>query len=649
MYWNDESLKERGISWNFPSNSGGKVDGLNDAGIELFRDSRISSLAREIIQNSLDAFDSEENGPIEVEFKLHMLNTSIFPSKDLFEQVLQECHKDWAAKPEVKAFFSKALSVINSPCIKILKVSDYKTIGLKGSASGEHDFLSNWYSLIKAVGVCNKDSEGAGGSFGIGKYAPYACSDLRTVFYGTKDKEGNRAFQGKSILVSHLHNDDMTQGTGFFGIANKNLPIVSDLVCDLPEFYKRDNIGTDIFIAGFNGDDQWKEKLIIAVLENFFVAIHRKKLVVKIDDVIIDNSTMPGLINLYIKDNTLTAGYYKAVSQNDGSVKYCYNENFMGLGKIELYLLNGKELSKRVAMVRATGMKIEDRGNFRNAAKFSGVFLASGEKINDFLRKCEGPRHDRWIAERYSDDPVYADKVIKELIKWIHENVRSLVSYDSSKEHDIGGINEYLADNIPAEKSEIKDNSDIPSNTSSPIQAEIKRKDYKPQPEEGTSGSVRKAKVGPGDKQVTRDHDGDGKRKNKKQSGEEDDNGRKGTINDKGKENKRIVPIKIDRVRAFCIDSQASKYVVSFVPKSSIEKGYVELTVIGDSNEVEYAPIVSAMDKVKGISNTILQNGNLYRIEVEQLREDVKAVYEVLIEYKEKCAMEVSAYEYKMA
>ena len=43
------------IKWYFPSTGGGRKAGLNDSGIETFKDKPIRSLAREICQNSLDA------------------------------------------------------------------------------------------------------------------------------------------------------------------------------------------------------------------------------------------------------------------------------------------------------------------------------------------------------------------------------------------------------------------------------------------------------------------------------------------------------------------------------------------------------------------------------------------------------------------
>src|SRR5579862_2510684 len=46
---------KRSIGWNFPANDDGQENGLNDPGIETFKDHPLTSLAREVLQNSSDA------------------------------------------------------------------------------------------------------------------------------------------------------------------------------------------------------------------------------------------------------------------------------------------------------------------------------------------------------------------------------------------------------------------------------------------------------------------------------------------------------------------------------------------------------------------------------------------------------------------
>lgn len=67
---------DKEIGWNFPSNNGGTEAGFNDSGIETFAGKPFESLAREIIQNSLDARVSSDK-PVTVAFQVeisHPLN-----------------------------------------------------------------------------------------------------------------------------------------------------------------------------------------------------------------------------------------------------------------------------------------------------------------------------------------------------------------------------------------------------------------------------------------------------------------------------------------------------------------------------------------------------------------------------------------------
>ena len=45
-----------------------------------------------------------------------------------------------------------------------------------------------WHRLVKMTGQSAKNSNTAGGSYGIGKHAPFAVSGLRTIFYSTRYK-----------------------------------------------------------------------------------------------------------------------------------------------------------------------------------------------------------------------------------------------------------------------------------------------------------------------------------------------------------------------------------------------------------------------------------------------------------------------------
>ena len=74
------------IGWNFPSNGGGQIRGIAEAGIETFTGKEISSLARETCQNSLDAA-ANENFAVTVEFYRHEIFSKDIPGCDDFKDL----------------------------------------------------------------------------------------------------------------------------------------------------------------------------------------------------------------------------------------------------------------------------------------------------------------------------------------------------------------------------------------------------------------------------------------------------------------------------------------------------------------------------------------------------------------------------------
>src|ERR1019366_54418 len=184
---------KKNIGWNFPTNDDGQQNGFNDAGIETFKDNRLYSLAREVLQNSCDAADTSTKRPVEVHFQLLEIPASEFPGIDDLKKALLACAAYWKTSKQTVAFCKEAVAVLSAPMLRVLKIADFNTTGVRVGKVG--DINSDWFKLTKAVGASDK-SEGKLGSFGIGKHAPFACSDLRTVFYGTKDDAGATAFQG---------------------------------------------------------------------------------------------------------------------------------------------------------------------------------------------------------------------------------------------------------------------------------------------------------------------------------------------------------------------------------------------------------------------------------------------------------------------
>ena len=205
------------VGWKFPPTNGGKEDGWNDPGIANFTGAPLSSLARETIQNSLDA-RRVDTQPVEVEFEVLRLSVDVVGGMELRDAVVASAQVadelgDVGARQALVAA-RDMLGLAEFPC---LRVSDRNTTGL---------LEKNWHALVKMQGLSQKEGLlGAGGSHGIGKYAPFAVSALRTVFYWTCYRDQNQRnevekFQGKAVLMSHGGAANRTQGTGFYGITD---------------------------------------------------------------------------------------------------------------------------------------------------------------------------------------------------------------------------------------------------------------------------------------------------------------------------------------------------------------------------------------------------------------------------------------------
>lgn len=186
-------------SWNFPSNNYGQIFGIADSGVETFKGTPIKSLAREICQNSIDA-NLQNGNPTHIDFETFEITPDTIPGFEDLTNAFDLSLKFWSQQKSDKAknFFKNAVKVSKQSKIVCLRISDHNTTGLTGS---KEEYNSPWCNLTKSSGASDKSGTN-GGSFGIGKFAPYACSAFRTVFYNTADKDGLFAYQGVSRLTS---------------------------------------------------------------------------------------------------------------------------------------------------------------------------------------------------------------------------------------------------------------------------------------------------------------------------------------------------------------------------------------------------------------------------------------------------------------
>lgn len=253
------------MNWTFAENGGGEEFGLHHAGVETFK-GRQQSLAREVIQNSLDA-RVNPNKPVRVTFDLEHIKRSTLPGLDALTATFRNCGRYWKDDKKAVHFFKQAEEIAKGKTIPALRIGDYNTTGLLGD---DDDRKENWYNLIRCSGSSSKWA-GEGGSFGIGKNAPFAASRMRVVLYSTFNTKKARAFQGVARLVTHQDGTRKLQATGYLG---RDGGLSVRTASHIPKEYRREKPGTDLVILGYQAEPDWDKQLIQSVLDSFWPAIH---------------------------------------------------------------------------------------------------------------------------------------------------------------------------------------------------------------------------------------------------------------------------------------------------------------------------------------------------------------------------------------
>lgn len=439
--------------WTFPSVMNIGIKGFNDIG-EEFKDNPMYNLAKEICQNSLDTKVTESfenNGqPIKVEFNEFWIKPSEIPGNENneFKRIIEEEYifneKYYTLDKTVPEFYKNALNILNGANVRCLRISDTNTPGLLGSNKEVH---SPWSDMTKNAGVTDKP-EGSAGSKGKGKFASFICSELYTVFYSTKSNDGLDASCGISRLTGYKKNDGMiTIGEGYYEENNKPL----NCCLNLDKNYIRNNYGTDIYVIGFKNNENWKEKMCSAIIENFFVAIYNGDLVVDIgEEFEINKNTIGDLIdNKNISEFLLsdTVCYYKILIANKDEIlskSYSMFEN----NDVKLLLrkddIDTNDVNK-VASVRLTGMKILDLNYLPRLGKYHGILFMNGLKVNDYFRKLENATHSNWSADRVQNS-LEAKEKIKELKNFVIKSINELMAGPILDEVDATGVGETLPD-----------------------------------------------------------------------------------------------------------------------------------------------------------------------------------------------------------
>lgn len=444
------------------------MDGFNDSSREHFEGIHEHFLAREVIQNSIDA-RLDNTQPVRVVFELKKAILSDVPGLSELRDYY-ELAKEYASDQEGAAeFYDRALTTLSKSEVLFLRAGDYNTKGLDGT---DEDTGSNWARLVLMEGASSKKGVG-GGSYGIGKNAAFVASALRTVYYVSCPNEGGVVFAGKSKISSFKVDDDIKQGAGQYGYERTDKPGVASVRQgkDIPDFFKRTERGTDIFIAGYRPtEDDWRSKLKESVLKNFWAAIHSDDLIVEFicegeDKEVIDASNLRTYLDEYKDTEENALPYYLAMTEVAPVEK-----DLNHLGPVKLYVRVGADLPRKVAMMRQPKMVVKTKRIYTLHENYAAVFICENEKGNGILRDLEPPAHNEWDSDR--KEGKYKNAIL-EMDRFIRDTMRAMNPQVDDQPEDIPGLSRYLWD--IEERDDIKnlnspdgENTDQTTNQESP-------------------------------------------------------------------------------------------------------------------------------------------------------------------------------------
>jgi len=629
------------IGWNFPKNNDGEIVGVGEAGIETFKGSLLGSLAREICQNSLDARKDTEKA-VKVEFILESVKREDVVGIEVLSEILNLCKSFWMENKKTVDFFDKASMVCDSDFIRILRISDYNTTGLTGSDKIKS---SPWQDLVKSSGVSNKMGE-SGGSFGIGKSAPFACSNLRTIFYSTLDIDGLRASQGVARLVSFEREDDssrtkvITQGKGYYGDVSNNSPLK-----ELMSFgnYERQEVGTDVYILGFIQQESWEEEIIKELIEGYLISILRNDLIVKVNSNLMNSENIGEYIDKYKEDIPLAYNYYQVLTSKESIT---INQDFENLGEIELKIMIKKDFRRRVLMSRNNGMKIFDKKNISGTIPFAGVCILKDIGINEFFREMENPQHNNWEEERHSDVKK-AKKIKKKLFEFIKEKVFEVGKMTILDEMDAVGAGDIIPDLEDSLSNKDSHKEQIGRDVIDYSPLEKNTKIFSQMGEQATKEADIAGYMDEYGYVDTNSDELDADRvnyyKDGNLSGENvHEESLSAYLGDKEEKIRKATMIKPFKLRLFMYNSSKLLYKLSFETGDFVSDAFIEIYVSGEQSNQNIEINFASNDNGQLLK---YKNNRFY---VGNLENKKKYTFIFGINYKEICSMEVSIRGYKI-
>lgn len=620
------------IKWRFPGNGYTTDSGLDTAEMETFKKDAISSLAREVCQNSIDAKDPDRNDqPVRIEFETFSISKDEIPGRNEIDSQIQACIATWSRNQKISDQLENMLKQIRQDHITCLRISDFNTTGLTGVSND--DDQTAWHYLVHGSGISDKGPTSAG-SKGIGKFATFITSYFNTVFYSTYTKNNEHGYEGicKLCSANQPNTTEKTQGIGYYSINAQNKPITGEMQLESGYVRKDNQYGTDIYILGFKEPEYWERDIISKILDSFMAAVVYGTLTVKVNETEINADSLKDivynetLINKTLKKSVVSQ--YRLLTDKEHRFEDTITIDRLGQAKLYLIEYNEDEeqyATKSCVMIRYPYMKIKDINKI-SVLPCSAMCIIGDNELNKTLRNIENPQHTDWEFKRIEDSAVRTELkgIYNDLLEQIRTNIANHLASSDETKTDLEGAGEYLpvieeSDNtkksnegkpkvqedahIQKKKVKAKNvnlNASIEDANGDGVQVDIMNIT-----DEGTE--TENTPSGHNDKSGGNFHGGDNE-----EFGEHDDNGHVAL---------KHADLRGMSYRFFCFSKSKREYGVSFISDYTIPEVYFELYSVDEAGGKDIVHIESCGingDKAEVINNRTIkfsiEHGQKYSI-----------------------------------
>lgn len=381
--------------------------------------------------------------------------------------------------------------------------------------------------------------------------------------------------------------------------------------------------------------------MVASVLDGFLYAIYNGTLVVDVDGIIISKDTLADLMISHKEYfNEHADEYYQALTDEKLARTFIkeLTDDPEVIGKLTLRLIIMPSFSRRVAMIRQTGMKIKDKGNINGLIPFAGTLFIEGDAINSYLRSLENPQHIEWEVER-AENKSKANRLLKTLLHFIKASLDEMKN-DESEEAIDPTVGEYLSAS-DFEQSPNQERAEILQDSIKDIK--IRVTEVAPKPSDASTGEAGRTLIDDDDGDVfITDLPGEGGSGSQGQEG----HGGNGGGNNPGdgggdipvEHRKKLSAISAVSVRNMVRNKTTGEYTIVFIPTSSATNGILEVFMSAESQNYEATIVAASCSECPDLKFEKNRINNLTFTEKKAIRINIQ------FDYHDYCSLEVKAY-----